>query len=714
MGRRWTSLLFGLAVIMALGALRISDPYPVRVARETTFDLFQQIKPRDTPPQLPIRIIDIDEASLAELGQWPWPRDMLADLTTRLAELGAAAIVFDVLFSEADRLSPARFVDRGTDNDEIFAEALAGSPSVLSLARGVGGAPPDAGPKAGVAMTGEDPLRQVAEIGGAAQPLPDLSAAAQGVGVANLGRDSAGIARRLPLIWRQGERVYPALAIEALRVAQGASTLVVLGDTAGGGTVEQVRVGDLVVPTGPSGDIWLYYRELPEDLALPAREIFVDGYGQMADRIAGHIVLIGSSASGLLDIRVNTLGEAVAGVTIHAQALEQMLTGIFLQRADWVVGLELLIFAITAMIIVLAVVMTGPMSGLAVSLTAGIAIVVVSWVAFVGPRLLIDPSFSLFAALIVYAAMAFYRFAVTDADRRRIRRAFGHYVEPSLLTRIEADASLLRLGGDLRDLTVMFSDVRNFTTLAEKTPPAELVAKLNRLFAILGKSIVGHHGTIDKFMGDAVMAFWNAPAELDRHALMACRAALDMRRSLAELNASSNDPMTIGIGIATGPALVGNMGFEQRFDYSCIGDTVNVASRIEGACRRVGHDILVTQPTAQAAPEFAFLDLGSVELKGMSEPEPVLALVGDETMRASPPFARLLDAHAALLDLLSAGGTPSAEIEPALHNCAKLADATQPGLSAIYRAMPERLSDFSGQPVPQETDLVMRGGHNVV
>ena len=691
MGRRgWLALLFGLAVIICLTLFRAADPYALVVAREATFDTFQQWRPREAPADLPIRIIDIDEASLAELGQWPWPRSAMATMTRRLTELGAAAVAFDLLFSEPDRLSPVAVTGSGADHDADFAQALAAGPNVLSLAQSRRASTTALAPKSGLAMTGADPLSSLPELGGAAQPLPILAEAAPGLGVASLDQDGAGVARRLPMLWRNGDTVLPTLSAETLRVALGVSTLVVLGDSAGAGTVEQLRIGDFAVPTGPSGDIWLYYRHLPPETYVSARDLLSEDYADLAPLVAGQIVLVGASASGLLDIRASALGVAVPGVSIHAQALEQMLTGTFLQRADWVGGLEMVVFAVAGLLIVLAVIFTGPIVGLVVSLVIGALLVATSWWAFSVPRLLIDPSFALLGALVLYASMAFFRFAITDADRRRIRRAFAHYVEPSLLTRIEADGRLLRLGGDVRDLTVMFSDVRNFSALAERTEPSALVAILNRLFAALGKAIVAEQGTIDKFMGDAIMAFWNAPVDIERHAERACRAALAMREALERLNTSERDPIAIGIGIATGPALVGNMGFEQRFDYSCIGDTVNVASRIEGMCRTVGHDILATAATAQATADLAWLPAGAVALKGMSEREPIYLLVGDDTMSRSQAFRALVTAHDNLLADLSAGLDPTLSLDV----CRRAALEVDSRLGAFYAASLGRVEDF--------------------
>lgn len=686
MARLLAAFVFGLTVIALLMALRLADPYPVRVARETSFDFYQQLLPRAAPDDLPIRIVDIDEASLAAVGQWPWPRDVMATLTQRLLDMGAAAVALDLLFSEPDRLSRS-----GEDKDARLAQTLAAGPTVLALAQSPQAQHPSVVPKAGFAATGAQTQLGLPELNGAAQPLPLLAENASGLGVASLERGGAGVARRLPLLWRSGEAVFPTLALEALRVAMAVPTLVAIGDGLGQGTVEVVRVGELSMITGPSADLWLYYRPLDDAMFIPAAQILGDDPARLAERIAGHIVLVGTSASGLLDIRVSALGEAVPGVTIHAQALEQMLTGVFLDRADWVAGLELLIFALAGVLVVGAVVITGPLAGLLVAAGTMAAVTAGSWWAFSGPRLLIDPSFALVGILALYTVLVVFRFAVSDADRRRIRRAFAHYVEPSLLNQIEADGRLLRLGGDVREMTVMFSDLRNFSALAERTAPSELVAILNRLFGVLGHAIIAHKGTIDKFMGDAVMAFWNAPAPTERHALAACRAALAMRQALDTLNGQGGEPIRIGIGIATGPALVGNMGFEKRFDYSCVGDTVNVASRVEGACRAVGYDLLVSAATAAEAPEMAFLDAGRVELKGMSGREAILLLVGDEAVKHSAAFARLAAAHGRLMVALAEGGANAG----ALAECEALAASVDGQLPEFYAALALRAQDFA-------------------
>lgn len=685
MRRRLAACLLGAALLVLLVGLRVADPAVVRVARETVFDTFQQWKPRVAPANQPLRIITIDDAALASVGQWPWSRQTMASIADRLTELGAAAVVFDVLFSEPDRLSPSGALS----NDDLLAQALAGRPTVLSMSRSEQGAPAPS-PKAGYALTGSASLARLPDLTGVAAPLPIFADAAAGLGVASLDSDGASVARRLPLLWSNGSEPLPALAVETLRVALGVSTLVVQGDASG--AIEGLRIGPLVVPTGPTGEMWLYYRALEPQTYISAQRLLADDYALLTPLLAGHIVLVGASAPGLLDIRTSALGSAVPGVSIHLQALEQMLTGTFLYRADWVSGLELAVIGASVLAIFAAVLLTGPMLGLVISLALAGLVAAGSWYGFARFGLLLDPSFALFSALLAYAGVSFFQFAVTDADRRRIRRAFAHYVEPSLLSQIEANAGLLRLGGDMRDLSVMFCDVRNFTALSERTRPTELVTILNRVFGALGAEITGHAGTIDKFMGDAVMAFWNAPVSVPDHAHKACAAALAMRRALAELNLRHPDDerISIGIGLSTGPALVGNMGFEKRFDYSCIGETVNVASRLESSCRRIGYDILVTEETRQAAPALAYLFAGQLVLKGLSQPEPIYLLVGDADMAAAPGFIALAAEHFALIEAWSRGEQPDGLREA----CRAAAGKVEPRLPAFYDAAVARPEDF--------------------
>lgn len=703
LGRRVLAALCGVGLVLGLTGLRLADPLPVEALREGAFDQFQRWAPRPAG-DFPVRVVDVDELSLAQVGQWPWPRDVLGELTRRLGELGAAAIGFDMLFPEPDRMSPSRSDPAGADFDAMFASALAETPSILgfSLAPSSGKAPGAA--KAGIVVSGEDPRAGIPVMGGAALPLPVLADAATGLGALSLvSSDSVGVIRRLPLLWTNGADILPSLSIEALRVAFGADTLVVFGETEQQGYVERVRIDDLVVPTGPSGDFRVWFRAPTPDLFVSAGAVLGADYQALRARIEGQIVLVGTSASGLLDLHPTPLGQNVPGVAIHAEAIEQMLAGVFLTRSDWVSGLEIAAFLVLGLAIVAVMLFVGPLGGLIFGGALAGAIAAGSWWCFSAFGLLVDPSFLLVGGAVVYGAMLFFQFAIADAGRRQIRRAFGHYVAPALLSEIERNEDRLRLGGETRELTLLFADVRNFTSLSEGLSPQRLLGVINTLFGALGNQITLRSGTIDKFMGDCVMAFWNAPVDVPQHPRQAALAALGMRAVLKQLNDEDAfrlradrhriKDIQIGIGMATGEAFVGNMGLESRFDYSCIGDTVNVASRVESACKRLGYDILATGPTMRAAPDLAWLEAGTIALKGRDEPETIHLLAGDAALALSAGFAELAGAHAELIAALR-GGAPH---EALLASCVALAPAVEPGLGRFYGLVARRREDFSSQ-----------------
>jgi adenylate cyclase len=382
--------------------------------------------------------------------------------------------------------------------------------------------------------------------------------------------------------------------------------------------------------------------------------------------------------------------------------LGQILAGAYLTRTDWVAGFEILAFVVIGLAIIGLVARVGPLAGLLIGASLLGVVVGGAWYLFRRYGLLVDPSFPFAGSFILYSTMVFLRFTLTDADRRQIRRAFSHYVSPALLTEIETRRDRLRLGGESRDVTVMFADMRNFTSISEGMAPDELLAMLNTLFDALGSEVVAQYGTIDKFIGDALMAFWNAPVDVADHARKACTAALGMRARLAALNAADGfgrmaagrEPpgLAIGIGISSGPALVGNMGLESRFDYSALGDTVNTASRIEGACKAIGYDIAVVEETRAAAFDFAFLDAGAVVLRGKAQRERIHALVGDALLARSPAFCALLAAHAEATELLRQDETRATA---AIERCKAVAAGIDPRLVGFYESIATRRDDFA-------------------
>ncbi|WP_283196438.1 adenylate/guanylate cyclase domain-containing protein [Rhizobium sp. AN80A] len=706
-------VVLGLALVATLTLLRAADPPLLRQIRDITFDEYQRITPRKFE-NTPVRVVDIDDASLREFGQWPWPRDRLALLVQRLSEMGAAAIAFDVLFAEADRLSPRSIMrdvagvdptllSRLPDNDQTFAEAIAGKPVVLGFGLSMDGSykPPV---KAGFAFTGESPFNAPPRMTAATPLRPQLQINATGLGHISLnpGTYSATV-RRVPLLLGDGEQLYPNLALEALRVAQGASTYVVAAAPGISDTLTSIKVGDFVVPVTASGELWLYTSpDVAERYVSAARVLAPDGPApEVAAAIEGSIVFIGTSAAGLQDIRTTSLGENVPGVSIHAQTVEQILSGRFLSRPDWADGMEILLIAVLGTCLVIVTTFVSPAVGLAWGLIVTALAFASSWFAFLRWGLLFDPLAPIIAASIIHFAATSFRILVIDRERREVRKAFGQYLSPSLLHRIEHNPDALRLGGDDRELTVMFVDVRGFTTLSERLQPAEVVRFLNTLLDALSRHVVANEGTLDKFIGDSIMAFWNAPVDVADHPVKAVRAALAMRETLARLNATDafgfgeEYQVGIGIGIHTGLACVGNMGAESRFNYSAVGDAVNVSARIEGCCKEVGFDILVSETTAAALPHFALLDAGSLGLKGKSTRTRLYATLGDETVGLSATFALLETAHQALIDAFASRSADSRKLLGKVRQRAQPYGATT---QEFYRRLARRAEHFREPP----------------
>ncbi|MFS8047580.1 CHASE2 domain-containing protein [Rhizobium sp. BR 314] len=707
-------VVIGLAIVTALAILRASDPELLRLARDLTFDQYQRLVPRTFESQ-PVRVIDIDEASLREFGQWPWPRNRIAALVDRLSDMGAAAIAFDVLFAEPDRLSPRNVVrdvtgiDRSLlsklpDNDEIFSQSLLGRPVVLGFGLSNEGhyLPPA---KAGFAYTGESPFGAPPVIKAATPLQPQLEANAAGLGHISLNPGaSSAVVREVPLFLSDGKQLYPSLALEALRVAQGASTYVL--DTAPGtpNTLTRAKIGNFVAPVTASGELWLYVSPDTTKRYISVSKVLVpeNASADIRAAIEGSIVFIGTSASGLQDVRTTALGENVPGVSIHAQIIEQILSGRFLSRPDWADGLEILSIAVLGSLLVIVTTFVNPAVALACGLLITFFALVASWIAFLYGGLLFDPLAPIVSGSITHFAATAFRFLVTDRERRDVRRAFGHYLSPSLLHRIEHTRNALRLGGDERELTVMFVDVRNFTQISEEITPSAVVAFLNTLLDALSHHVIANDGTLDKFIGDSIMAFWNAPVDVSDHAGKAVRAALGMRDTLARLNSSDafgfgdERQVAIGIGIHTGLACVGNMGAETRFNYTAVGDAVNIAARIESACKDINFDILVSEPTAGLLPDCALLEAGALTLKGKSMRTRLFAVAGDSQLQKSADFLELQTLHRELVAALRTRSTSRRKLIGATR--LKAQAVTTGLLQGFYSQISRRAGHFVDEP----------------
>jgi adenylate cyclase len=719
-----------LALLAGMLALRVADPQPIARLRLLVFDSYQWLSARTYDPDLPVRIVDIDDQSLRRIGQWPWPRTRLAELTSRLAELGAVAVAFDIVLSEPDSTDPAEMVKRlpKTDVTEALVQRLAGLPSPdHALAEALDRVPsvlgfiavnePNAArpmSRAGFATAGDDPRLFAPRYAGAVVSLRLLEERAKGSGSLNWVPEYDQIVRRLPVLVRLGEDLLPSFAAEALRVGQGAGSYVVKASGASGEEafgrktgITDVRIGRIAVPTDANGQMWLRFTKSEPRRFISAAAVLEGSVPR--EEIDGRIMLIGTSAAGLFDLRTTPLDASVAGVEVHAQAIEQMVLGTHLRRPDFATGAELTYLALSCALLALAVYVTGAAQSAILGATFLIVAATGSWVSYRSYGWLFDPVYPTVAQSIVYIATTVYLYLLTERERNRVRNAFSHYMAPSLVEELAIHPEKLRLGGEMREVTLMFTDVRGFTSISERLDAEQVTQFLNRLLTPLSNSITANRGTIDKFMGDGIMAFWNAPLDDPEHERNAALAALAMLADLDVLNreweleararGEEHIPVRIGIGLNTAVCCVGNLGSQDRFDYSVIGDGVNLAARLEGQCKTYGVTVVAGESTVEKAPDLAFLEIDLLSVVGKTKAVHVYALLGDAARRRTEGFAKLEAVHNALLAAYRGRRFDEAEAHlPAARSAGGAA------LARVYDVYAERIRAFKANPPPADWD----------
>lgn len=718
-----------VAILVLINALllRAIDPPELSRLRDFAFDSYQRVKPRVYDPAVPVRIVDIDEEALAEFGQWPWPRTIVARLIDKLTEQGATVIAFDVVFAEPDRSSISRMVrdlvaytDPETvkklvaavqDNDQVLADAMAQSRVVLGFGFDLKGVQTPPKRYHGMAFAGDNPLQFLPVQQGTVKAIPILEAAAKGNGSVNTDLETVVI-RRVPMLFRLAnqEGVFPALSIEALRVAQGANSYVIKSSGANQeeafGTrsgIVAIKTGDLEVRTDARGRLILYDSGHREERYVSAAAV-LKGTAPAA-KLDGQVVFIGTSAIGLKDIRSTPVDDAVPGVEVHAQLAEQMLTQDFLARPDFADGAEFLYLGLIGILLVLLLPrLSAGRTAIVAAIFIGIGLAV-PWFAFSEYHLLFDPIYPPLTLAAIYVSGTALAFMRTERERAAIRGAFSLYLSPDRVEQVARHPELLQLGGEQREITVMFTDVRGFTRISEQFDPHGLTRFMNRFLTPMTDLVMSHQGTIDKYMGDAIMAFWNAPLDVPGHAALACDTALAMQAQLhllneelraeAETDGREHIPLAIGIGLNTGLASVGNFGSAQRLTYSCLGNDVNLASRLEGQCKTYRVGIVIGDKTRQQAEGYATLELDLVTLKGKTEPERAHALLGDVAMAQTPAYQELVRRQAEFLALYrTAAFAEALELIP---GCQEAADALgwNQGYYEIMRARVDGLIDDS-------------------
>ena len=669
-----------------------------------------------------IAILDIDEASLKSVGRWPWSRDTLAALVDKLFDhYSVAAVGFDVVFAEPDTSSGLDSLQQlansdlagsrefqtalkkltpQLDYDARFAQALAGRPISLGyyfIAEGYGDAKSGSLPPPSLPLGAFSPLQPgLPPATGYGANLPVFQDAAQSAGFFNMRADEDGTARKMQMVAPFGEGYFQSLSTSTLRVAFGGDSLVagvqknsLLGQNYAAPWVE---VGGIRLPLSADGTVYVPYRAGSPFPYISAAQVLA-GKAPRA-QLENRIVLLGSTAPGLTDLRVTPFSNVFPGVEIHAHLLAGILDGTTRSTPPWAADVQLVAVLLLGGVLTGVLLRFGPVIGLVTSMGL-LAFVVAAYAAAWSRFWVVPMAAPVVTVLGLYALNTAYGFFAETRNKRQITKLFGQYVPPELAAEMSHDPAHYTMEGQSRDMTVLFSDIRGFTNFSETLSPAELSEVLNAYLSTMTHLVQHQRGTIDKYIGDAIMAFWNAPVDLSDHAARAVQTALDMQAALPQLNqefaARGWPDVQIGIGINTGRMSVGNMGSEFRMSYTVMGDAVNVGSRLEGITKEYGIGILVTQPTVEADPVHAFMKIDEVRVKGKATPvaiyEPLGAKMGlDEAVKQQAADFEVAFSHYQAQDWDAA--------ESALRN---LNAHTTRKLYAIYLG---RIALFRAEPPP--------------
>ena len=614
--RIFTHWLVPVITCLVLLTVHMGDSTPVEILRLKQFDLLQQT---DQPVRSSdIGIVTIDEKAMEKYGQWPWKRDVLADIIWNLRDAGANIIVLPILLAEEDRLG----------GDQVLADALYQNGVVIAQ---VGSGQVNRGgiPR-GVAKIG-DPIPYLFEWGGMLGPIPQLGQDADGVGVLNTVPEIDGVVRRLPLMMSIGEEVYPSIAVEVLRVATGNPSYQVKANAGG---IQAVRVkGFPIISTDESARIWLRWNKTFDEISAAETDF---------SAFAGRMVIIGSTAEGLGGFIASPTGP-MHNYMPSAVSLQTMMDGETIQRPYWAKLAELSATLLFGLFIIIAARFFAYRWAAMSIIWSGMALLGGSYYLWTTQLLLLDVTMPIVSLVLVGFHAIFLRFILEFRQKQQIKKQFGTYLSPDLVAKLQKNPELLQLGGDSRELSIMFTDVRGFTTISEHygEDVQGLTKIMNRYMTAMTKKIIENNGTLDKYIGDAQMAFWNAPLDNDNHAEDSVRTALAMMESLDEFNNEIADEgipaFGMGLGINTDTVVVGNMGSDQRFDYTCLGDGVNTAARLEGQSKNYGVKILLGPKTAEAIKDdYTILELDNIAVKGKTVGVQIYTVIDSCLLYTSP------------------------------------------------------------------------------
>ena len=677
-GKYLTSTWAAAISVCLLLILYAVNPGPIQTLQLKTFDYL--ITSLDKKQSEEIVVVNFGEKSVEKFGQWPFDRRDIAATINKLKENGAAVIVAPILFSEKDRAG----------GDSELAKTLDGV--ILAQTPTTQNAKPDSVRRGFSAIGPVDPARFVYRWAGGLRPLDQYAEAASGVGVVATVPELDGVVRRMPLLVNIASGLYPSIPLETIRVAAGDPSFQVKTNEGG---IEAVRVPAFpAISTDERGRIWLAWNTKFD--TLEATEIDA--------RVKDKIVVLGLTIEGVGGIIATPIGERWAH-EVQAQTLQTLVDGTSIYRSSSARILE----GISILILLCLFLYTVPK--VSVSLTVPFYALFVIGISFASYYLfktnlqLWDPSYIIVSGSIVFGHLVFNNFAREFRLKQQIKKQFGTYLSPALVEKLQKNPELLRLGGETRELSIMFTDVRGFTTISEHygSDVQGLTQIMNRYMTAMTAKIIQNDGTLDKYIGDAQMAFWNAPLDDEMHARHAVKTALEMLGDLERFNkeiaAEGVPPFGMGLGINTGSVVVGNMGSSQRFDYTCLGDTVNLASRLEGQSKPYHVKMVIGPITYEyVKDEYLCVELDCLAVKGKSEGVKIYTIV--EKNGINKAYART---HADFIKYYRAQEWD--RLENYFH---VLESAFGGDLKEYYEMMKERVEEYKMNPLPKDWDGVFR------
>jgi adenylate cyclase len=623
------------ALLVLLIALTTTQSYDM--ARERAFDwMLSHIAQR--PARVEPLVVDIDRASLASHGAWPWPRELLARLVGAIADSGARALAIDMLIDTPDTHSPAALArqlaastdDQGVrrlaselaDGDTELARQLVRLPAVLGVALDpqISRPPIPAPPLLARGWPNLDGLWRAA---GPIAPIAPLAEASAGLGVLALPADVDGALRRVPLLAATRQQVVPGLAVELVRIAKAAGNLLV---TEGPATL---TIGDSPIPLSSDGLLRLYPARTDErrERTISAADLLASRAPDFGGRLKGQIVLLGSSAPEIGGLRLTAGDELVPSVQLQADAVAQLLAGMAPMRPRLARVAEVVAMIMCGVVGGWLARRLAPLPGALATGLVSIAWLSIALVALYFSQHLVDPTAPPASAIACFACAALAKAAETARRAAAIQRRFEQHLAPDVVRRLVEHPQLLRLQGEARVVTVLFTDVEGFTAMTERSDPAVLVAVLDRYFEGLTRIVTEQGGMVDKLVGDGLHAIFNAPVDLDNHAARALECAIAIRRFTTAFR-SDPEAANLGfgrtrVGMETGDAIVGDVGGGHKLDYTAYGNVINTAARLEAANKELKSDICVGPGAAARLPADVLRPLGQIELRGRSAPQQV-------------------------------------------------------------------------------------------